>query len=146
MRANLADRDDSVGLRFVGSEGVMTMWDDVTVVSKPRARAPGYTIDTFPTTVQEAFLKDYRTRYPDENSSDGLVRTKTFSVPKGYSDDLDHITNFFHAVRSRMPVIENAVFGLRAAGPAILTNLCYYDNTIYGWNPETMRITDKVRL
>src|SRR5207249_1184537 len=66
LRANLADRDDSVGMRFVGSERVMTMWDDVTVVSKPRARAPGYTIDTFPTTVQEAFLKDYRTRYPDE--------------------------------------------------------------------------------
>jgi hypothetical protein len=31
------------------------------------------------------------------------------------------------------------VFGLRAAGPALLTNTSYYDRRICNWNPETMQ-------
>ncbi len=36
-------------------------------------------------------------------------------------------------MRSRQPVIEDAVFGFRAAGPALLANLSYFNNRIYEW-------------
>mgnify|MGYP003694531079 CR=1 FL=1 len=39
-----------------------------------------------------------------------------------YNSTDDHFRNFFDAVRTRRPVVEDAVFGLRAAGPALLAN------------------------
>ncbi len=44
-------------------------------------------------------------------------------APEGYSDSYDHFKNFFASVRSRKPVVEDAVFGYRAAGAALLSNL-----------------------
>ena len=44
-------------------------------------------------------------------------------APAGYSDSYDHFKNFFASVRSRKPVVEDAVFGYRAAGAALLSNL-----------------------
>jgi hypothetical protein len=41
-------------------------------------------------------------------------------------------------MRTRKPVVEDAVFGFRAAGPALLTNRSYFDNRGYEWNPERM--------
>jgi hypothetical protein len=41
-------------------------------------------------------------------------------------------------VRTRHAVVEDAVFGLRAAGPALLANHSYFENRAIGWNPEKM--------
>jgi hypothetical protein len=37
-------------------------------------------------------------------------------------------------------VVEDSVFGFRAAGPALLSNMSYFDGRPYGWNPESMKI------
>ena len=42
------------------------------------------------------------------------------------------------AVRSRKPVVEDPVFGLRAAGPALLSNVSYFEQRQCKWDPETM--------
>ena len=47
--------------------------------------------------------------------------------------------NFVEAVRTRTPVIEDSVFGLRAAGPALLCNVSQREKRPVSWNPETMR-------
>jgi hypothetical protein len=62
--------------------------------------------------------------------------------PRGYSDDFAHHTNFFNSVRSRKPVIEDATFGLRACGPALLANMSYYENRIKQWDPVNMRVVE----
>ena len=64
-----------------------------------------------------------------------------FAAPSGYSDTFDHFRNFFDAVRTRKPVVEDAVFGYRAAGPAVLTNRSYFEERPIGWDPEKMRRT-----
>jgi hypothetical protein len=38
-------------------------------------------------------------------------------MPAGYTEQYAHHLNFFESVRSRKPVVEDAVFRLRAAGP-----------------------------
>jgi hypothetical protein len=61
-------------------------------------------------------------------------------VPKGYDERLDHFVNFFRAVREKRPVYEDAVFGFRAAAPALLCNDSYRQNRAIGWDPEAMKV------
>ena len=48
--------------------------------------------------------------------------------------------NFFASVRSRQPVVEDAVFGFRAAGAALLSNLSMERGAVVNWDPEEMKI------
>ena len=145
---NLALRVDFVngatenyGFRFVGSEGVLTLGANVTITRQPREAEPGYTIDTFPKAMQEQYLKEYREKYPVRRSNSDSMRPtaeERFSPPAGYNDTLDHHRNFLSAVRSRKPVIEDAAFGFRAAGPALLSNISYFEKRQCVWDPEAM--------
>ena len=44
------------------------------------------------------------------------------------------------AVRSRKPVVEDSTFGFRAAGPALLSNMSYFENRVIEWDPATMKV------
>jgi len=146
LKVNFADGggEDS-GFRFVGSEGTMSIGAGVSLSRRPRPRAPGFTINTFPRAVQEAFLKEYRAQYPDEGPSLRSQSEESFSPPRDYNDLNDHFANFFASVRSRKPVVEDAVFGFRAAGPALLSNNSYFENRVYGWDPEAMKINGETK-
>ena len=61
-------------------------------------------------------------------------------APGGYNDSLDHLKNFFAAVRSREPVVEDPIFGFRAAGAALLSNVSYEQNGPVRWDPEEMKL------
>lgn len=142
LKVNFADGGGEVsGFRFIGSEGVMSVGSGVTVSRKARPTEPGYTINTFPRAVQEEFLKQYREKYPETRPQVSPATEEVYSPPQGYSDLFDHFANFFDAVRTRKPVVEDAVFGFRAAGPALLSNVSYFENRLCGWNSETMRMT-----
>jgi predicted dehydrogenase len=134
---------DESGYRLVGSDGVISLGSrGLTLSRKQRSKEPGYNIDTFPKAVQDEFLKIYRQQYPPSQPSISQSSDEIYSAPGGYSDHLDHFRNFFNAVRSRKPVVEDATFGVRAAGPALLTNQSYYENRIMNWDPEKMKLTD----
>ena len=142
LRFNFVDGgSENSGFKFIGSEGIMTNGNGVTVAKTPREAEPGYTIDTFPKATQEEFLKKYREQYPRGNPTADAIRPQVedhYNPPQGYSDHRDHHRNFLAAVRSRKPVIEDAVFGFRAAGPALLSNVSYFEQRICNWNPESM--------
>jgi predicted dehydrogenase len=139
LRVNFAaGANESSGFRFIGSEGVLTLSGVVTLNKKQRAKEPGYTIDTFPKATQEAFLKEYRAKYPENKQEINGSSQDTYAAPSGYSDSVDHFAAFFEGMRTRKPVVEDAVFGFRAAGAALLLNRSYFDNRTYEWNPETM--------
>jgi hypothetical protein len=65
-------------------------------------------------------------------------RVEKYLPPPGYSDHLDHHRNFFRAVRERKPVLEDPAFGFRAAAPAVASNVSYFEQRVYHWDPETM--------
>ena len=143
LRVNFVDgADESYGLRFIGSEGIMTVGNGVTLSKVPREVEPGYTIDTFPKAQQEQFLKEYRQKYParPKVGAGQMAAEEKFVAPKGYSDHFDHVRNFVAAVRSRKPVVEDAVFGFRAAGPALLSNISYFEKKICLWDAEAMKL------
>jgi hypothetical protein len=45
------------------------------------------------------------------------------------------------AVRAHKPSVEDAVFGLRAAGPALLCNTSQFSGKICHWDPERMVVS-----
>ncbi len=145
FRVNFADGEidqhgsDTWVYRFVGSEGVIQIDKGVTLKRRPPLKEPGYTIDTFPKAIQEQFLKEYRAKYPPREPETRTLVEEIYLPPNNYRERLDHFKNFFRAMRTREQVFEDAVFGFRAAAPALLANLSYFENRIYEWDPETMQ-------
>jgi predicted dehydrogenase len=143
LRVNLIDGgEESEGFLFTGSEGLMEIAGNTVTVSRaPLESEPGYNVTTFADAVQASTIAEYRKKYPSIHSTSGVATaSEKWSAPKGYSDSYDHFHNFFTSVRSRAPVIEDATFGFRAAGAALLSNLSVERDAIVHWNPETMKI------
>ncbi|MBK9170422.1 MAG: Gfo/Idh/MocA family oxidoreductase [Bryobacterales bacterium] len=144
LRVNFVNgAGETSGFRFVGSEGVLTVGNHVTVAKQPRQTEPGYTINTFPKALQERFLAGYRAQYPEQRPNADSMRPVSedkYMPPRGYSDHQHHHQNFFAAVRSRKPVIEDAEFGFRAAGPALASNVSYFEKRQIAWDPVGIRV------
>lgn len=144
LRVNFVDGGaENSGFRFIGTEGVLAIGNGVTVSKMPRETEPGYTIDTFPKATQEQFLKKYNEEHPRSTPTADAIRPQAedrYLPPAGYSDHRDHHRNFLAAVRSRKPVVEDAVFGFRAAGPALASNISYFEGRICKWDPVKMEV------
>ncbi len=143
LHVNFVDGgEESEGFLFTGSEGLMEISGrTVTVTRTPIASEPGYTVSTFAEAQQKAYLEKYREKYPVKHPEGTPPRdVEAYTAPPGYVDSYDHFHNFFNSVRSRKPVVEDATFGFRAAGAALLSNLSVEKDSIVHWNPETMTI------
>jgi predicted dehydrogenase len=134
---------ESSGFRFTGSEGIMTVDNTVTVTAAAPQTEPGYTIGTFSSAEQKSFLQSYHAKYPESQptpESMKAAKEMIYHAPPKYSDHVDHHRNFALAIRSRKPVVEDPIFGFRAAGPALLSNLSYFENRVIEWDPAAMKI------
>jgi hypothetical protein len=143
LRVNFVDGgEESEGLIFTGSEGTMEIAGNTVSVSRtPLEKAPGYTIGTFTEAMQKRILEDYRQKYPASHpSGPPAAGYEKFVAPEGYRDSYDHFRNFFAAARSRQPVVEDAVFGFRAAGAALLSNLSLDHGAVVKWDPDSMKL------
>jgi predicted dehydrogenase len=143
LRVNFVDGgEESEGFLFAGSEGQMEIKGHSVIVSRsPREKDPGMTVGTYTESMQARLLEDYKKKYPEEHPT-GLppLSEDIYSAPPGYSDSYDHFHNFFDAVRSRKPVVEDAVFGFRAAGAALLGNLSIERDAVVHWDPVAMKV------
>lgn len=133
---------ESEGFLFTGSEGTMEIaGQTVTVTRVPREKEPGYTVSTFTNEMQKEYLEKYHQKYPTTPPQGSTYTAiEKFSAPKGYSDHVDHFRNFFSSVRTRKQPVEDATFGFRAAGAALLSNLSYNKGSVIKWDPETMKL------
>jgi predicted dehydrogenase len=143
LRVNFVDGgEESEGFLFTGSEGLMEIAGNTVTVSRtPLATEPGYTVSTFTDAMQKQYVEQYRQKYPLKHPEGPPAQlVEKFVAPTGYSDSYDHFHNFFNAVRTRQPVVEDPTFGFRAAGAALLGNLSVERNSVIHWNPETMKL------
>jgi predicted dehydrogenase len=143
LRVNFVNGgSEGEGFLFTGSEGTMEIAGNTLIVNRvPREKEPGLMIGSFTEAMQKSITAAYREKYPlVEPTEPTRVGNDRYVVPRDYSDSYDHLKNFFAAVRSRQPVVEDAVFGYRAAGAALLTNLSYERNAIVKWDPEAMKL------
>ena len=143
LRVNFVDGgEESEGLIFTGSEGTMEIAGNSVSVSRvPREKEPGLMIGSFAEAMQKQILTRYREKYPLTHPEGAPAPGyEKYEAPAGYSDSYDHFRNFFAAVRSRQPVVEDAVFGFRAAGAALLSNVSLERGGVVGWDPEKMTL------
>jgi predicted dehydrogenase len=136
---------DGQGFRFVGTEGILNLsvGNSLVVSKRVPPTEPGNTADTLSRAMEQKVMEDYRKKYPKREPASDAMRPATeerFSMPRGYSEQVAHHETFFNAVRTRTPVVEDAVFGLRAAGPALLSNIAYFERRVVEWDPVAMRI------
>ncbi len=143
LRVNFVDGgEEGEGLVFTGSEGTMEIgWTGVSVNRVPRETEPGLTIGTFTEAMQKKMQVEYDIKYPRKHPEGKLeAGFERYVAPAGYSDSYDHFKNFFASVRSRQPVVEDAVFGFRAAGAALMSNRSMERSAVVNWDPEEMKI------
>jgi predicted dehydrogenase len=134
LRANFVDgTSGSTFLRLVGSEGAMDVtWTEVTL-RKNRKHEPNR--DPFASREEDEREARYGKRSEMLPPAEAVYRAE-----EGYwGAHVDHFNNFFESVRSGTPVVEDAVFGFRAAGPALVCNDCLARETIRGWDPVNMK-------
>ena len=143
VRTNFVDGgSESEGFVFTGSEGTLTIGGDgVSLTRVPREKEPGVRYNLFSEAIQKRMLEDYRQKYPRSHPTGVTVLgEEKYVAPEGYNENYDHMRNFIDAVRTRRPVVEDAVFGFRAAGTALLSNVSYERGAVVGWDPEGMKL------
>jgi predicted dehydrogenase len=143
VRTNFVDGgSESMGFVFTGSEGSMTVGgNELTINRVPREKEPGYRIDPFSEPIQKRMLEIYREKYPITHPSGGtMVGEEKYVAPRGYSEHYDHLKNWIEAIRTRQPIVEDPVFGFRAAGAALLSNVSYDSGKPARWDPDAMRL------
>lgn len=132
-------------IRFVGSEGTMEIrGNNLNIKHSIMPAAPGFggydSVFTFSKSMQEEMTKEYNAKWTEAQRKKPTKEDVVFRAPEGYSDHLDHFTNFFDAVRTGKAVVEDATFGFRAAAPALSCNESFLKKKVIGWDPVKMKL------
>jgi len=140
----------SESIRFVGEEGVMDIrGNSLKLTHSIMPKAPGIggwdALETYPKAMQEQLKTQYDQKWTEEDKKKITKPDIEFKSPQGYSEHLDHFTNFFDAVRNGTPVIEDASFGFRAAAPCLACNESYFQKKIIHWDPVAMKIMESAK-
>ena len=132
LRCNFVDgTSGTTYLRIVGSEGSMDVqWDKVILKRNT-----------------EQFSDDPFLNAKSKEQQSGVARKKmlpqdevVFEAEKGYMGaHYDHFANWFTAIRGGKAVAEDAIFGYRAAAPALACNDSYYEDKAIKWDPVKMK-------
>ncbi|MGD8414405.1 MAG: Gfo/Idh/MocA family oxidoreductase [Candidatus Latescibacterota bacterium] len=133
LRVNFVDgTSGSTFLRLVGNEGAMDVtWTEVVL---RRNKSTG------PTDVFLEKQKDALAAAMGERKQMLPPAESVYVAEDGYRGaHFDHFMNFFAGVRNGTPVTEDAVFGMRAAAPALACNDSYFEERIVKWDPVEMR-------
>jgi hypothetical protein len=107
-------------------------------------KAPGIgqwdALGTYPKAMQEQLLKAYDERYSAADKIKPMKEPIRYKAPEGQDDHVDHFRNFFEAIRTGGKVVEDAVFGFRAAAPCLACNESYFQQKLMHWNPVAMKL------
>jgi len=92
--------------------------------------------------LRSQYLAKFREEHPKPAPLNWKVdeQSEVYTMPPWYSDVVDHEANFFNAVRTRKPTVENEVFGNNAALGCHLANFSYFNKTAAVWDGGSKKI------
>lgn len=131
LRCNFVDgTSGTTYLRLVGSEGSMDVqWDKVILKRNTEVSD------------DDPFLKEKSGS--GEKGSHRSIKMQpevVYAAEEGWMGaHYDHFGNWLTAIRGGKPVVEDAVFGYRAAAPALLCNDSFFQDEAILWDPKKMK-------
>jgi len=148
LRVNfISGEGERTSTKIIGSEGVIDLFgegDGFTIHKNKLSVAPGIggwdSFNTYPDAMQKALMDEYNKKYSAADQQRPSLTPVTFSAPPGYNASNEHFANFMDSIRTGKPVVEDAVFGFRAAAPALSCNESYFQNKVIHWDAENMKI------
>jgi predicted dehydrogenase len=138
MRLNLGTELPEL-YRFQGSKGILEVTGSSIAFSPQTGKdeSPSYYAYSWPKPLREEYLKKWRDENTPKIGQYPLHESVTIQGP-GYDDIRPHLWNFFEAVRTRRPVVEDAVFGHNAALACHMANEAYFRKSVV--SPATLAI------
>lgn len=126
---------------FYGKEATMTINGNMlTVVPQDtRPQPEGYSLNGWTAAAKKQYLDDWHAAHAATPAA--LAEVETYSATPGYDDTADHLANFFRAVETREPVIEDEVFGNNAAIACHMANYSYFNRSAAIWDAAAKKIT-----
>jgi len=146
LRVNFVSGEGETGYtKITGTEGVMLIDDDQLTVKRHKMPiAPGMggwdSVNTFTNDMQKKLFDEYNKKYSAEEQQSKTLPDITWASPADYDSHVAHFANFFEGVRTGQPVIEDAVFGFRAAAPCLACNESYFKNKVIRWDAVNMKL------
>jgi predicted dehydrogenase len=140
MRLSLGCESAEV-TRFQGSKGVIEM-REFGVSYAPQAGvdlAPSYYANSFPAAMKAAYFAQWHKEHDPIPGQEPAPESISFEG-NDYDDLKPHLYKFFQSVRSRQPVVQDAVFGNNAALACHLANESYFRGAPVRWNASTEKI------
>jgi len=140
MRLNLGTEMPEL-YRFQGSKGVLEVTEFGLSYTPQTGKdsAPSYYASGFPHAMRDAYEKKWRAENTPKLGQEPMPETISFKGPD-YDDMKPHLWNFFQAVRSRKPVVEDAVFGHHAALACHMANESYFRKAAVRWDEASKSI------
>jgi predicted dehydrogenase len=138
MRLTLGTESPEV-TRFMGSKGIIELCE-FSVSYTPQAGvqpAPG--AEGWPARLLNAYVKQWHEEHDPAPGKEPAPETVTYNG-HDYYDGRPHLWKFFEAVRSRKPVVQDAVFGHNAALACHLANESYFRKSLVYWDPVSQTI------
>ena len=110
------------GLRFAPQSGVDT--------------SPSYYANSFPAKMQADYVKQWHADHDAQMGRD-TIGSETEYHARSIDDVRVHLANFFQAVKSRQPVVEDAVFGNHVAIACHMANESFFRQKPVTWDVAT---------
>ncbi len=145
LRVNFVSGEGETGFtKITGTEGVMEVNESTVTVKRHKiSKAPGIggwdAFNTYPKEMQLKLMDAYNRKYSKEDQMEQKLPDIIYKSPDDYDEHLHHFSNFFEGVRTGKPVVEDPVFGFRAAAPCLACNESYFQNKVIEWDAEKMK-------
>ena len=140
MRLNLGTEIPE-GYRFMGSKGLLEVSPDhLTFTSQPgKDEAPSWYVGSFPKPLRDAYYAKWHADHDMQLAREQVVESTVYKGAN-YNDVKPHLWNFFRSVKTRQPVMEDAVFGHHAALACHMANASYFNKSAVYWDEQSQTI------
>jgi predicted dehydrogenase len=127
--------------RFLGPKGVLEVTEGALRFAPQSGidTSPSYYAFSFPAKMQAEYAKQWHAEHDAQMVRDTMPSETTYQN-RGSNDVRTHLTNFYQAVKSRQPVMEDAVFGNHAAIACHMANESYFRQKPVNWDVGTHSI------
>jgi len=127
--------------RFQGSKGILEL-TEYSLTYTPQAgvdTGPSYYASGFPRAMREEYFKKWHQQHDATPGKEPAMEGTTYRSVS-WDEEKPHLWNYFQAVKTRKPVVEDAVFGHHAALACHMSNQSYFRKSAVTWDEESKAI------